>query len=132
MGESQRVISLIIVEQGDVMLGTEHGYGKRTLVEDFPVQKRGGQGVIAIQTTQRNGALVGAVQVQDDDEIMLITNGGTLVRTPVEGVSTQGRNTQGVTLIRLDEGEQLVEVERIESLNGDTDEVDEADDEPET
>jgi DNA gyrase subunit A len=112
------VVSLVIVAEGDVLLATARGYGKRTPVEQFPVQGRGGQGVIAVQTNARNGSLVGAVLVAAEDEIMLITNAGTLVRTPVEGVSTQGRNTQGVTLIRLSEEEQLVEVERIPEVNG--------------
>ena len=77
---------------------------------------RGGQGVIAIQTTERNGRMVGAAQVRDDDEIMLISSSGTLVRTPVEGVSIQGRNTQGVRLIRLDDGARLQGIARIETL----------------
>jgi DNA gyrase subunit A len=118
MAEGHRVVSLVIVAEGDVLLATARGYGKRTPVEQFPVQGRGGQGVIAVQTNARNGSLVGAVLVAAEDEIMLITNAGTLVRTPVEGVSTQGRNTQGVTLIRLSEEEQLVEVERIPEVNG--------------
>ena len=93
-------------------------YGKRTPVEDFPVQGRGGQGVIGIQTTERNGPLVGAVLVHEDEEIMLITDAGTLVRTPVSGVSSMSRNTQGVMLIRLGEGEQLVEIESIAEVGG--------------
>ena len=84
--DGEEVISLIIVdEQGMVLTATENGYGKRTPVEDFPVQGRGGQGVIAIQTTERNGQMVGALQVKPDDEIMLISSSGTLVRTPVGG-----------------------------------------------
>jgi DNA gyrase subunit A len=130
LGENQRVISLIIVSgDWDVLVGTENGYGKRTPVGEFPVQGRGGQGVKGIATSERNGELVGARLVGEEDEIMLITNGGVLVRTAVDGVSRMGRNTQGVTLIRLGEDEKLVEVERIEKLQG---EEDEEDDESET
>jgi DNA gyrase subunit A len=85
------------------------------------VQGRGGQGVIAIQTTERNGRTVGAVLVGEGDEIMLISSNGTLVRTPVDDISVQGRNTQGVRLIRVEEGQRLVGVARIESI-GDEDE----------
>jgi DNA gyrase subunit A len=93
---------------------TENGYGKLTERDEFPLQGRGGQGVIAIQTSERNGTLVGALQVAGDDEIMLITSAGTLVRTPVADISVMGRNTQGVRLIRLDESDRLVGIERIE------------------
>jgi DNA gyrase subunit A len=120
LASGQRVVSLVIVGEGDVLVGTENGYGKRTPIGDFPPQGRGGQGVIAIQTNARNGDLVGAVQVDAEGEVMLITDAGTLVRTPVSGISVMGRNTQGVTLIRLGEGEQLVEVERIAEVNGET------------
>ncbi|MGI8738152.1 MAG: DNA gyrase subunit A [Gammaproteobacteria bacterium] len=123
----QRVISLMTVDAAAsgnaVLVATEHGFGKRTPIADFPLHGRGGQGVIAIQATSRNGAVIGAELVSDDDEIMLITDSGNLVRTTVAGVSLLGRNTQGVTLIRLGEGERLVEVERIEGLNGDGDDA---------
>ena len=114
LGKGQKVIALIIVEQdGKILTATENGFGKRTLIDEFSVQGRGGQGVIAIQTSTRNGAVVGAVLVHNDDEIMLISNKGTLVRTPVADVSVIGRNTQGVSLIRLANGEALVGLERI-------------------
>jgi len=119
LGKDQKVIALIIVGEGAVLTATEHGYGKRTPVDEFPLHGRGGQGVIAMQVTERNGPLVSAVQVSDQDEIMLISNTGTLVRTRVDEISTMGRNTQGVRLIALDEGDKLVGVERIESLDGD-------------
>ena len=109
----QQVISLIIVDEGDVLTATANGYGKRTPVEDYPLHGRGGQGVISIQTSARNGDVVGATLVKEDHEIMLITNAGTLVRTRVSEVSRMGRNTQGVMLIRLSEGEQLVGVDAI-------------------
>jgi DNA gyrase subunit A len=122
LDDGQHVNALVIVQEGNLLLATENGYGKRTSPEEFSAQKRGGSGVISIQTSDRNGMAIGAVQVLDDDEIMLITNGGTLVRTPVGDVSTTGRNTQGVTLIRLDKEESLVQVERIVSLGADEDE----------
>lgn len=114
--EGQRVISLIVVKSDacSILTATENGYGKRTAIAEFPTKGRGGQGVISIQTTERNGAVVGAVQVEDNEEIMLITNGGTLVRTHVHEISVVGRNTQGVTLIQLSNNEKLVGLQRIE------------------
>ena len=113
----QRVISLIIATEGKVLTVTENGYGKRTLLKGFPIHRRGGQGVIAIQTSKRNGAVVGAALVADQDEIMLITDAGTLVRTRVSEISVVGRNTQGVTVIRLSKGEKVVGIDRIEGLS---------------
>lgn len=118
LNDDQKVISLIISSEGTVLNITENGFGKRTRLEEFTCHKRGGQGLIAIQTSQRNGAVVGAVLVNDHDEIMLITDGGTLVRTPVSGISVVGRNTQGVTIIRLDKKEKVIGVDRIEGLPG--------------
>ena len=117
--EGHEVNALIIVGEGELLIATENGYGKRTRVDEFSAQGRGGQGVIAIQTSERNGNAIGAVQVLDTSQIMLITNGGTLVRTPVADVSIVGRNTQGVTLIRLNDGEKLVQLAPILSENGD-------------
>ena len=119
-----RVISLIIPdEDGFVLSASENGFGKRTSTEDFPIKGRGAQGVIAMQTSERNGSLVAAVQVFDGDELMLISNLGTLVRTPADDVSLLGRNTQGVRLINLRGDEKLVGVERIvETENGDAEE----------
>ena len=113
--DGDEVISLIAVDSddGQILFATENGYGKRTLVSDFSVQGRGGQGVISIQTSKRNGAVVGAIKTTGDEEIMLISNSGTLVRTPSQDISTLGRNTQGVTLIRLGENEQLVQIEPV-------------------
>ncbi len=119
--EGHEVIALTIVGDGMLLSATENGFGKRTAIDDFPVQGRGGQGVIAIQTTERNGRTVGAIQVGDEDEVMLISSGGTLVRTPVSDISIIGRNTQGVTLIRVEPGQRLVGLARIESI-GDEDE----------
>ncbi len=116
MPGNHEVIGLSIVKDGLVLTATENGYGKRTEIEDFPVQGRGGQGVIAIQTTQRNGRTVGMLQVGGDDEMMLISSNGTLVRTPVGDVSIMGRNTQGVRLIRVESGQRLVGLARIEFM----------------
>jgi DNA gyrase subunit A len=123
--EGQKIISLIIAAEGTVLNITENGYGKRTRLEEFTQHKRGGQGLIAIQTSERNGAVVGAVLVNDGDEIMLITNAGTLVRTRVNEISIVGRNTQGVTVIRLDKGEKVVGVDRIDGLGDEEGELDE-------
>ncbi len=114
LAEDHHMIALIIPEQEkQILLVSENGYGKRTEVEEFPVYGRGGQGVIGIQASKRNGAIVGAAQVTDGDEIMLISDKGTLVRTRVDEVSVQGRNTQGVRLIKLKEEERLVGLERV-------------------
>jgi DNA gyrase subunit A len=115
-GETDEVIALSIIGAGPIVTATANGYGKVTPIEEHPVQGRGGQGVICIQTSERNGPVVGALQVAPDDELMLITSGGTLVRTPVADISTMGRNTQGVRLIRLDEGDRLVGISRVEAL----------------
>ena len=113
MEAEDNLVSLIVVEDGHILTATEKGYGKRTEADDYPRKKRGGKGVIDIKTTDRNGPVVGAVQVLDDDEVMLITSGGTLIRTAVDGISVVGRNTQGVRLIRIDDDERLVEIERV-------------------
>lgn len=119
LGEGQRVISLIIAKPGDVLTVTENGYGKRTPVDQFPTKGRAGMGIISIKTSPRNGDQVGAVLVDEDDEIMLITDGGTLVRTRVSDVSVMGRDTQGVKVINVAKGEKLIGIERIEVLEGD-------------
>jgi DNA gyrase subunit A len=117
LGADQRVISMIMADdKGSILTATEQGFGKRTPVAEYPVKGRGGQGVISIQANERNGEVVGAVQVRDDDEIMLITNSGTLVRIAVSDISEMGRNTQGVRLIRLSKEEKLAEIEKIESI----------------
>ncbi len=125
--DDQNIISLIIASEGTVLNITENGYGKRTEVDKFRLQSRGGSGVIAMQTSERNGQVVGALLVNDNDEIMIITDGGTLVRTRVAEISVVGRNTQGVTVIRLDKGEKVIGVDRIEGLAGD-DEIGQEDD----
>nr|WP_010131413.1 DNA gyrase subunit A [Microbulbifer agarilyticus] len=118
MAEGVSVISMVIPEEGgSVMMVTENGYGKRTATADFPTKGRGTQGVIAIAESERNGALVGACQVHPAEEIMLISDQGTLVRTRVDEVSVLGRNTQGVRVIRLKSGEQLVGLARIQEAD---------------
>jgi DNA gyrase subunit A len=117
LAPEDKVISLIITYAGGTILtATVNGFGKRTPVEDYPVKGRGTQGVITIKTSERNGEVVGAIQVKEDDDIMLISNRGTLVRTSVKGITEVSRNTQGVNLISLGEGEQLVAIERVEDI----------------
>jgi len=119
--EGEQVVSMQVASEEHILLATGRGYGKRTRLEEFPLQKRGGQGVIAVQTSERNGKLVGALSVAEDDDVMLISDAGTLVRTPCSDISVQGRNTQGVTLIRLGEGESLVGLAGVEALDEDED-----------
>ncbi len=109
----QRVIAMLVVEPGDVLCVTEKGYGKRTPITEFPRRKRGGKGVISIRTSARNGEQVGAALVSSEDEIMLITLGGSLIRTSVQEIPVVGRAAQGVKLIHMEEGERLAGVARI-------------------
>ena len=120
LGEGYTMISLIIPQpDGMVLSVSENGYGKRTKIEGFPTKGRGGKGLIAMSTSDRNGKMVGAVQVFDGDELMLISNQGTLVRTRSDEVSILGRNTQGVRVIRTKDGESLVGVQRIDEPDAD-------------
>lgn len=113
--EGQKLISMLIPEEGSqILTASERGYGKRTAITEFPNYRRGGQGVIAMVSNERNGKLVGAIQVLDGEEIMLISDQGTLVRTRVDEVSSLSRNTQGVMLIRLAADETLVGLERVQ------------------
>ena len=118
-GPTEEVIALSIIGAGPIVTATENGYGKLTPIEEHPVQGRGGQGVICIQTSERNGRLVGALQVSPEDELMLITSTGTMIRTPVADISTMSRNTQGVRLIRLDDSDRLVGISRVEAMGDD-------------
>jgi DNA gyrase subunit A len=117
LGDAQDVIALIVIGEGHILTASATGYGKLTPLDDFPQHGRGGQGVIALQTSDRNGTTVAALQVVRGQEIMLISSTGTLVRTAVDEISVLGRNTQGVRLIRLAEGERLVGIERVEGLD---------------
>lgn len=115
LGKGQTLISMLIPESGaQILTASERGFGKRTALSKFPRRGRGGQGVIGMITKERNGKLIGAIQVQDGEEIMLISDQGTLVRTRVDEVSSSGRNTQGVTLIKLASDEILVGLERVQ------------------
>jgi DNA gyrase subunit A len=121
--EGQEIISMLIPEaEAQILTASERGYGKRTAMAEFPRRGRGGQGVIAMVSNERNGKLVGAVQVLDGEEIMLISDQGTLVRTRVSEVSSLGRNTQGVTLIKLAKDETLVGLERVQEPSAEDDE----------
>lgn len=118
--EGQKVVSLIVPKgDGAVLTATENGFGKRTPLADYPAKSRATQGVVSIKVSERNGKVVGAVQVDDGMEIMLISDQGTLVRTRVDEVSTVGRNTQGVRLIRTAEDEHVVGLQRIEEVESD-------------
>lgn len=117
LSEGQSMISLVVKEtEGTVLTATEFGYGKRTAIDEYRVTGRGGQGVISIQVNERNGRVVRALQVEDQDEVMLITDKGTLVRFRVRELSVIGRNTQGVRLISLSSGERVVGMQRIEEI----------------
>ena len=113
--EDGRVISMLVAddESKSVLTTTENGFGKRTPVAEYPRHGRGTQGVIAIQTTERNGKLVGAVLVDENDEVMLVSTGGVLIRTAAAQISKMGRSTQGVSLINLDPGTKLAGIEKI-------------------
>ena len=126
--DDEQIISLIISQPGTVLTLTENGYGKRTQIEEYPIHKRGGQGVIAMQTSERNGALVGAVLVDDSDELMLITDGGTLVRTRTAEISILGRNTQGVRVIRPADNEKVIGLDRIANLADENEQDDDEND----
>ncbi|MGL5291426.1 MAG: DNA topoisomerase (ATP-hydrolyzing) subunit A [Vibrionaceae bacterium] len=118
LAQGDQVVSLIVPRtDGDILTVTQNGYGKRTVLEEYSTKGRGGQGVVSIKVSDRNGNVVGAVQVNCGDEFMMITNGGTLVRTRVQEVCQVGRNTQGVRLIRTSEGEDVVGLQRIDEPN---------------
>ena len=118
LGGEERVISLLVAGAGQVLSVTANGFGKRTPVEEFRTQQRGGKGLIAIRTSPRNGDVVGALLVEEGDEVVLISDSGTLVRTGVEEISIVGRNTQGVRIIRLDSDRRLVSLDRAVEENG--------------
>lgn len=125
LSDGQSVISLVVAKsEGTILTATENGYGKRTDIEEYRVSGRGGQGVISIQVNERNGKVVRALQVDDNDEAMLITDRGTLVRFKVDEISIIGRNTQGVRLINVTQGEYVVGMQRIEEISDSHDEND--------
>ena len=111
--KDQKIISLVVLEEGNILVATKNGFGKQTLKDEFSIQKRGGKGVIAIQTSDRNGNLIGAKQVSTGDEVMFISTSGNLIRTRTDDISVIGRNTQGVRLIRLTEDDHLLGMEKV-------------------
>jgi DNA gyrase subunit A len=115
LADQQQVLSLLVAEndQQTVLVATENGFGKRTVLADFRHSGRGTQGVKAIADSERNGVVIGAKLVDDNDEVMLITTGGVLIRTRVSEIRGMGRATQGVTLISLDDGEKLAGLEKV-------------------
>jgi DNA gyrase subunit A len=126
--DDHEVNALIVLREGRILTASENGYGKLTEVEEFPIHGRGGQGVIALQLSERNGRMVAALQLLHTDDVMLISQGGTLVRTAVDQVSVLGRNTQGVRLMRVEEADRLVGLARVEHINGDQGDEDETPD----
>ena len=115
-GDKDQVVGMSVIpreEPATLLTVCERGYGKRTPTSDYPTKNRGGKGVITIKTTERNGKVVSLRLVSDDDDLMLITDGGKLIRMPVDGIPTIGRNTQGVRLIRLETDEKVVAMERM-------------------
>ena len=126
LAKDEFIKSLVVIEDDvhEILIACENGFGKRTFIDEFNTQNRGGGGVIAIKTSERNGALVRATKVDSTDDIILISDKGTLVRTPVEHVASSGRNTQGVTLIRLSKDEKLVAMARVEHEEGDDELID--------
>ena len=120
LDKNQKVISLVVIDEGNIITATENGFGKQTKTEEFSIQRRGGKGVIAIQTSERNGKVIGANQVNENDELMFISSSGNLIRTKINSISVIGRNTQGVKLIRLSNDDKLLGMERI--INDDDDE----------
>lgn len=126
LADDEFIKSLVVIEDDvrEILIACENGFGKRTFIDEFNTQNRGGGGVIAIKTSQRNGALVRATKVEPEDDIILISDKGTLVRTPVEHVASAGRNTQGVTLIRLSKDEKLVAMARVEHEESDNELID--------
>lgn len=130
---NSRIVSLVVVPAtGEVLCACANGYGKRTPVGDFPTKKRGGKGIIAIKTSDRNGELVGAVAIDESKELLLISDGGTMVRTRASEIATTGRNAQGVRLIRLGSEEVLVGLEALQDLSNGADELLDVEDESES
>lgn len=119
--DGEVITSLIVATEGTVLTITENGYGKRTKLEEFTCHSRGCQGMVAAKTSTKNGLVVDAILVNDTDEIMVISDGGTILRTPVENISVFGRNTQGVVIIKLEPGEKVIGVNRVDTLNVDED-----------
>ncbi|BCO10704.1 DNA gyrase subunit A [Desulfolithobacter dissulfuricans] len=127
LGEGDEVVGMVVLQgEASILTVTENGYGKRTAVSEYKLQNRGGKGVFAIKTSERNGKVVGALQVEDTDQVMLIANSGKVIRIPVDTIRIIGRNTQGVRLINLDDGEKVVAMSML-AREEEVDETDETD-----
>jgi DNA gyrase subunit A len=114
LAEGDRIVGMEVLSHGQTLFAvTENGYGKRTSIDEYPVQKRGGKGVISIKTTERNGKVVGILLVADDDDLMLMTNIGKVIRMQINTISVISRNTQGVTLMGMDADERVVGAARL-------------------
>ena len=117
-----RIVGMEVLSHGQTLFAvTQNGYGKRTSIDEYPVQKRGGKGVISIKTTQRNGLVVSILLVEEDNDLMLMTNNGKIIRMPFKGISVISRNTQGVKVMGMDVDERVVGAARLaekEDLNG--------------
>jgi DNA gyrase subunit A len=125
LDKGQKVISMLVAEDEEqsVLTATEQGYGKRTPIVEYTRHGRGTKGMIAIQQSSRNGQVIGAALVRPDDEVVLISTSGVLIRTSVKSIREMSRSTQGVTLINLDKGEKLAGLERVVERDDDDDEV---------
>ena len=123
LGDDNHVVGVVVLDsENSILTVTENGYGKRSAVEEYPVRKRGGKGVFAIKASERNGKIIGAMQVKDEDEIMMITNGGKIIRITMEHMRVIGRNTQGVGMFNLGKGEKVVAMDLVAESFGDDEE----------
>jgi DNA gyrase subunit A len=109
-----QIVAMEVLSHGQTLFAvTENGYGKRTSIDEYPVQQRGGKGVISIKTSQRNGRVVSILLVEEENDLMLMTNIGKIIRMPIQGISVISRNTQGVKLMGLEAGERVVGAARL-------------------
>jgi DNA gyrase subunit A len=114
LNPEDRIVGMEVLSHGQTLFAvTENGFGKRTLIDEYPVQKRGGKGVITIKTSERNGQVVAILLVEEDDDLMLMTDSGMLIRMPIKGISVISRNTQGVKLIGMNAGEHVAGAARL-------------------
>jgi len=133
LGPGEQVVGMVVIASGeerDLLAISANGYGKRTLLEGYRIQSRGGKGIITLKTTAKTGPLVSIKGVLESDDLMIITGNGVLIRTHVNGISTLGRNTQGVRLIRLKDGDAIADVTRVVSENGEDTQQDAVSDAP--
>ncbi|MCI5194424.1 MAG: DNA gyrase subunit A [Candidatus Electrothrix sp. AU1_5] len=136
LADGDEVVAAVVLtsyeEEDSILTVTENGYGKRTFVKDYRLQKRGGKGVFAIKTSKRNGKVVGALQVENEDQIMLIADSAKVIRLPMDSIRIIGRNTQGVKMINLNQGEKVVALSMLARTDEDMGDMDDADDSPDT